>query len=245
MSERSERYQRWKEAQRREAAYYQEMVGRRGYSQDYDYGYSELWSHRFNRFLVKDLDGKVILEIGASVFGPIYYVAPRAAFKVALDPLFGSLFKEFAVRDISYVQGVGEHLPFQESSFDVVICHNVLDHVIDPRVVLSEVARILKPRGALLLCVNTFARTALMTLGSIIKRLDRTHTYHLSSDEVYEMVSRSGLQIVEYRKILGYDAPQRTSGVFIDRIRMGRWKLLLAYPFFESTYVTAVRSSAG
>lgn len=38
-------------------------------------------------------------------------------------------------------------LPFRENSFDLVICTEVLEHVTNPRQVLREIKRVLKPAG--------------------------------------------------------------------------------------------------
>lgn len=42
---------------------------------------------------------------------------------------------------------VGESLPFPDGSFDVVLCLDLLEHVADDRLLIAEVARILKPSG--------------------------------------------------------------------------------------------------
>lgn len=42
----------------------------------------------------------------------------------------------------------GGRIPFEDGSFDVVFCKQVLEHVADPRLVLGEVARVLAPGGA-------------------------------------------------------------------------------------------------
>lgn len=47
----------------------------------------------------------------------------------------------------------GEALPLKSNSFDAVICSEVLEHVRDPRIVLDEIARVLRPGGRLLLTV--------------------------------------------------------------------------------------------
>ncbi len=39
------------------------------------------------------------------------------------------------------------HLPFEDGSFDVAHCHNVLMHIPDTQAVLTEVKRVLKPGG--------------------------------------------------------------------------------------------------
>lgn len=41
----------------------------------------------------------------------------------------------------------GHKLPFKDESFDIVICCEVLEHVVDPGVVLSEIKRVLKKDG--------------------------------------------------------------------------------------------------
>ena len=41
----------------------------------------------------------------------------------------------------------GHDLPFADCSFDAVVCQAVLEHVIDPYRVVSEIERVLKPSG--------------------------------------------------------------------------------------------------
>lgn len=47
-------------------------------------------------------------------------------------------------------QGVGEAIPFDDASFDTVVCTYTLCSVDDPAKVLSEMRRVLKPGGTLL-----------------------------------------------------------------------------------------------
>ncbi len=58
---------------------------------------------------------------------------------------------------IDYRQGSGEDMPFEESSFDVVVCCDVLEHVNDLEKTLREVARVIKPGG--MFCYDTINRT--------------------------------------------------------------------------------------
>ncbi len=53
------------------------------------------------------------------------------------------------------VCGVGEALPFPDNSFDLILSHEVLEHVQDDRKAISEIVRTLAPGGRLVLfCPN-------------------------------------------------------------------------------------------
>ena len=56
------------------------------------------------------------------------------------------------------VQTEASCLPFREAIFDVVICSELLEHVPCPPVVLSEIFRILRKGGTLLICVPFLTR---------------------------------------------------------------------------------------
>jgi SAM-dependent methyltransferase len=53
------------------------------------------------------------------------------------------------------VNGVGEALPFPSNSFDLILSHEVLEHVQDDQVAINEIVRTLSPGGRLVLfCPN-------------------------------------------------------------------------------------------
>lgn len=64
---------------------------------------------------------------------------------------------EMAGHMIHYVEGSGERLPFAAQQYDIVCCCDVLEHVDDIEVVMSEIARVLKPGGVFL--YDTINRT--------------------------------------------------------------------------------------
>ncbi len=51
------------------------------------------------------------------------------------------------------IQADAKIMPFAKDTFDVVICGELLEHVPDPRLVLRDIYRVLKPAGKLLLTV--------------------------------------------------------------------------------------------
>lgn len=48
---------------------------------------------------------------------------------------------------LEMVRGVGERLPFQDGSFDRVLCQSSLDHFANPSAGVKEMARIIRPGG--------------------------------------------------------------------------------------------------
>lgn len=53
------------------------------------------------------------------------------------------------------VNAAGEHLPFPSLSFDLILSHEVLEHVSDDRLAAAEMVRALKPGGrAVIFCPN-------------------------------------------------------------------------------------------
>jgi SAM-dependent methyltransferase len=50
--------------------------------------------------------------------------------------------KILAEKGVNVVNGDGQSLPFRDLSFDTVACHDVLEHVPDPKELLAEMARV-------------------------------------------------------------------------------------------------------
>ena len=97
--------------------------------------------------------GDLVLDVGTGT-GVAAITAARAGAKVtALDltPELLELARKNAIiastNEITWIEGDAEHLPFQDSSFDVVISQ--FGHMFAPRpnVVISEMRRVLKPHG--------------------------------------------------------------------------------------------------
>jgi ubiquinone/menaquinone biosynthesis C-methylase UbiE len=61
-----------------------------------------------------------------------------------------------------------EALPFEEASFDAVLCIEVMRYLADPRIALHELARVLRPGG---LALVTFAPLATTTLYPLVNAL--------------------------------------------------------------------------
>jgi SAM-dependent methyltransferase len=105
---------------------------------------------------VPSLHGAVVLEdgcgvgvyidrmrdLGAMVFGLDYELERVAEAARRLQPRL-------------LVCGEGEHLPYRDATFDVVLSTEVIEHVRDDRAAVAEMVRVLRPGGrAVIFCPN-------------------------------------------------------------------------------------------
>lgn len=166
----------WQEAQERELGYWKKELNH------------YLRCARRNESLPVEIKREEkVFEIGCGLFGPIYYLPHK--FKVGIDPLAGKP-KICTNHDVQLIRAVGEYLPFRGKSFGLILCVNVLDHVCDPREVLTEACNALKEEGVLFLQVYVFSRFLLELFGQVLIRLDKTHPHHFYAEEVISMVSK-------------------------------------------------------
>lgn len=91
---------------------------------------------------------------GCGVGMYLHHMSESFARVVGLDIEFERL-KEAQSLEITVLNGVGEHLPFPNNSYNLVLSHEVLEHVQDDQAAINEIVRVLKPGGRLVLfCPN-------------------------------------------------------------------------------------------
>lgn len=131
------------------------------------------------------------VEIGSGPFPSISLVRWEQA--VAIDPLAEGFLAENLIPRSCVDSGVvflatsGEFLPLPSGVADLVVLENCLDHVDEPRRVLRECARVLKPAGNLWLLVD------------LMDYRDHMHPHPFSEAAVKELLSSSGFETVRDR----------------------------------------------
>ncbi len=131
----------------------------------------------FDRLI--DWQGKDVLDLGCAGGFMAEAMAKRGANVTGIDPASDAISaaRQHAKAEglrIGYDVGVGEALPYDNASFDAVVCVDVLEHVTDLQKVLQEVARCLRPGGLFLFDTinrNPIARLATITVAEDILRL--------------------------------------------------------------------------
>lgn len=159
-----------------------------------------------------------VLEVGSGAHGLIFYFGAKNG--VGVDPLadhYSTLFPLWQSR-VKTVAAPGEALPFDDHSFDIVLCDNVVDHATDPAKIIRQIVRVLAPGGLLYFTVNVhhpfyhaaaslhagwralgipfeitpFAdHTVHLTLGAARKLFDGLPLRHISERNTIEEVKRS------------------------------------------------------
>ena len=102
----------------------------------------------------QSLRNKRILSLGCGIGNDIWYLSERNQV-VGLDYALSGLMVgkrnglEGVKGDLNHLRA----LPFENRSFDIVICKDILEHLLEPVEVLREVRRVLKEDGYVILSV--------------------------------------------------------------------------------------------
>lgn len=130
-----------------------------------------------------------LVERGATVVG-IEYDAAAAEIARAVCA-------EVHVGDIETME-----LPFDDESFDVVLCGDLIEHLRDPEGFLARMRPLVSPGGRIVLSTPNVANWAIR-LGLLGGRwrytergiLDRTHTHLFTRRTLVEVFERSGFRV--------------------------------------------------
>jgi glycosyltransferase involved in cell wall biosynthesis/cyclopropane fatty-acyl-phospholipid synthase-like methyltransferase len=139
--------------------------------------------------------------------------------------------------------------PFLHGQYDVVVAGDVLEHVVEPHSLLSELARALRPGGEILVSVPNFGhwyprgRTALGKFDYDQRGpLDRGHVRFFTRDSIEALIGNCGLVITEratvgtpFDTIVEGSSPWRerlaTGAARGDRAATRVWPRLFGYQF--------------
>lgn len=108
-----------------------------------------------NRFILKqlgDVRGKYLLDLGCGAGENSVYFAQLGASCVATDYSPGMVDVAVKLAERNGVQVEGKvinamEIDFPDNTFDVIYASNLLHHIPDPKLVLQEMHRVLKPGG--------------------------------------------------------------------------------------------------
>jgi len=148
-----------------------------------------------------------ILEIGSGPIGIIsclnygtrYSVDPLEEFYYANSDLI-----KLRNDKVCYMKGTGEKLPFDDSSFSIIIIDNVIDHTQDPNVVLKEILRTLNNNGIIYLSVNVHSSFGAKLHNAMnIFNIDTKHPHTYTPKKIANVLKTNRFKIL-YENVENY-----------------------------------------
>lgn len=143
-----------------------------------------------------------ILEVaaGTCICGRAF--APHVAHVTCLDatPEMLQIGKEEAEKknlfNMTFVKGNAEKLPFLDNSFDLVMSRLAFHHFVNPKEIFSEMKRVLKSGGKLLLMDMTVGDEAVRDEVDRIERMrDFSHVRDLTLGEMQKLYAENNMQL--------------------------------------------------
>ena len=140
------------------------------------------------------LNGKKILDLGSGPAGiakGLHLMLEKEIIKnckiIATDPLMDFFKKEISLlkedENLKLLSNKGEAIELPDSSVDIILSTNVLDHCDNPDAVIHECRRILKPGG--LFCPSVHVvYSYLHYFTQYIKYFDHNHPHHFTEKQM-------------------------------------------------------------
>lgn len=228
MSRVSER--RWREAQQHEQEFWQTwrtLPAYRGLDLD------SYWAGERRQFgLPGDFfAGRRVLDVGCGPVGLIHFL-PEAALRIRLDPLLADYAGRLPLGDPQLsLAASGEALALCDSSVDICICFNALDHMKDPAAALAEMRRVLCPGGTLLAMVHDFPGWVMPLLWA-----DRLHPHHWTHTQAARLIG------VHFRLGSARRVRRHFQMPLSAMLRPSGWKYLAGNLVLSTSYFVARRN---
>jgi SAM-dependent methyltransferase len=141
--------------------------------------------HRWLAGLLALERGSRVVDLGCGTGGSLRFIVPalRDGLAVGVDRSVPVL-REAAAGGLGRTSGcrllradLGRPLPFAAASFDRALCHNVLEFLPDPQLLLREAYRVLRPGGRLVLSHTDFDTLVFASEDvAVTRRLVRTYS---------------------------------------------------------------------
>lgn len=153
--------------------------------------------------------------------GPVLHFAPEACLRVRIQPMLGDRYVSTDLRrtDVTTQQDITK-MTFPNEEFGAVICSHVLEHIPDDRKALSELARVIRPGGRLIVQVPLDLESATDEDPAVIDPAERKRRWGER-----DHLRMYGLDLSERVREAGFDVDVLHCGSLFDPSRRGRYGL--------------------
>lgn len=151
-----------------------------------------------------------VLELGCGTGATLAWLKTEHGFTQTVGvELFADAAAEAATRVDRVIQGDIERMEPDLPQFDLILCMDVLEHLVDPWAVMDRLAGLLKPGGRLIASIpnvrNWRALLPLLLAGRWEYQragiLDRTHLRFFTRRSAIALVAGSGLRVHAVRRL--------------------------------------------
>ena len=191
----------WKKAQEGEKKYWIRKTSSSQYLNDHANSFRSWvpgFLHDLNNNGFDFTERSKILQIGSGLFDIIDFLPKGKRF--AIDPLesyFFSLKNGHRNARVIRKEAMGEYLPFRDNTFDLVISHNMLDHVDSVNSALSECHRVLKSNGRFWLRIHVFQSWSVLVKKLLLSlRIDTKHLFFWTQASLTTSLEQSNFNII-------------------------------------------------
>ncbi len=134
----------------------------------------------------------------------LLHIAPEVCLSRKFEKIFPP--ENYVTADLesplAKVRADVQALPFEDASFDVVMCNHVLEHVLDDLLAMRELRRVTRPGG----------------WGVLLVPIDEARTETFEDDSITDPVGRTKIfGQYDHRRIYGHD--------YADRLRHAGWNV--------------------
>ncbi len=205
--------------------------------------------------------GGRILDLGCASGGLLDRVSDRAGYRAGVESDPDAARVAATLADQIVNASITDDLPFPRHSFDVVVCADVLEHLVDPWDSLTQVVAWCRPEGAVVVSVpniaNWQARLRLLRGRWYYEQcglFDDGHLRFFTLETLSELLRGSGLCVSECRAAkvppIGLQIPaanrlpspiRQVAGrvwSFLGNALAGRWPRVFAYQFVSISYLS-------
>jgi len=153
--------------------------------------------------------------------GPVLHFAPEPCLRVRIQPVLGDRYVSTDLRrtDVTTQQDITK-MTFPNEEFGAVICGHVLEHIPDDRKALSELARVIRPGGNLIVQVPLSLESATDEDSAVIDPAERKRRWGER-----DHLRMYGLDLSERIREAGFDVDVLRCGTLFEPSRRSRYGL--------------------
>ncbi len=168
-----------------------------------------------------------VLDIATGAGNVALAFAPLVSRVVAFDLTPSMLQQTLAtassrgLTNVEAVQGLAEDLPFENNSFDIVTVRLAPHHYADIRKGVSEMARVVRPGGKVLIVDTTVPEDDVLDreINEIEILRDNSHVRNYRPSEWRSMVESVGLRVTEEEIVFYTEGFEMDFDTWVERIR--------------------------